>query len=74
MKVSELIMTLHECDQDADVHFSYNYGDHWHTVVAPEVETVEEGRVVNSAYHNMPKLLDEDEKGWDAAKPVVVLS
>lgn len=60
LTVKELIQQLSYMDQDAYVHFTYNYGDHWRTQVAPVVCNVTEGFVVESAYHQMDKLLDED--------------
>ena len=60
MKVSELINELKEMDPDAEVHFAYNYGDHWRTQVAPKVRHVEEGAIVWSEYHSMPKIDDSD--------------
>jgi hypothetical protein len=65
MQVKELIELLKYYDQDAEVHFSYNYGDHWRTQVAPKVRDVTEEAVVYSTYHSMDKLVedcdDEDE-------------
>ena len=61
MKVSQLIEQLGYMDKDAEVHFSYNYGDHWHTEVAPNVSHVDEGLVKYSEYHRMDKLMDENE-------------
>ena len=61
MQVKELIEMLQDMDQDAEVHFSYNYGDHWRTKVAPKIANVEQGFVGYSSYHNMDKMLDEDE-------------
>ena len=61
MKVSQLIEQLGYMDKDAEVHFSYNYGDHWHTEVAPNVSQVDEGLVKYSEYHRMDKLMDENE-------------
>jgi hypothetical protein len=48
-------------DQDAEVHFSYNYGDHWRSQVAPKVSQVFEGVVEFSEYHRMDKLVDEED-------------
>lgn len=64
MKVSELIELLKMEDQDADVHFTYNYGDHWRTQVAPKVRDVEQGFVAYSDYHRMDKVA-EDEDAYD---------
>lgn len=65
MKVSELIESLKYMDQDAEVHFCYNYGDHWRTVVAPCVSQVSEGYVKHSEYHSMDKLVDHEEDIYD---------
>ena len=60
MLVKELIESLKYMDQDADVHFAYNYGDHWRTEVAPKVGRVDEGAVVYSEYHRMDKMLEDE--------------
>jgi hypothetical protein len=64
MQVKELIESLKYMDQDAEVHFAYNYGDHWRTEVAPKVERVHQGIVEFSDYHRMDKLV-EDEDCYD---------
>lgn len=61
MTVAELIEQLGLMDQDAEVHFSYNYGDHWRTRVAPGVSEVSEGVVVHSEYHRMDKVMDDED-------------
>ena len=61
MKVKDLIEQLGYMDAEAEVHFSYNYGDHWRTQVAPEVDTVEEGLVNYSEYHRMDKMVDDED-------------
>ena len=61
MKVKDLIEQLGYMDQEAEVHFSYNYGDHWRTQVAPTVDRVDEGVVEHSAYHSMDKMVDGDD-------------
>lgn len=58
MKVSELIELLSGMDQNADVHFCYNYNDYWQTTVAPKVLEVFEGDITYSEYHGMPKLVE----------------
>jgi len=65
MKVSELIEQLGYLDQDAEVHFSYCYGDHWRTEVAPAVGRVDEGAVVYSEYHRMDKIVENDDSDFD---------
>ena len=62
MLVSDLIAQLQDMPQDAEVHFTYNYGDHWRTQVAPKVRNVDMGSVEYSEYHRMPKVADV----WDA--------
>jgi hypothetical protein len=61
MKVSQLIEQLQYMDAEAEVHFAYNYGDHWHTTVAPRVSEVSEGVVEFSDYHRMDKLVDDED-------------
>lgn len=73
MKVKELIEELKNFDPNAEVHFTYNYGDHWRTPVAPAVENVDEYQVKHSSYHDMPKIVEDDEVDDDAPY-VVVLS
>jgi hypothetical protein len=78
MKVSELIEQLGFMDPDAEVHFSYNYGDHWRTEVAPKVRECAIGMVKYSDYHNMDKVAgyweDEEEEDTVTGKEVVLIS
>ena len=64
MQVKELIEILSRYDQEADVHFAYGYGDHWRTQVAPAISQVCDGVVEYSDYHQMDKLV-EDEDCYD---------
>lgn len=64
MQVKELIEILSRYDQEADVHFAYGYGDHWRTQVAPAISQVFDGVVEYSDYHQMDKLV-EDEDCYD---------
>ncbi len=78
MQVFQLIEQLMDLDPNAEVHFSYNYGDHWRTEVAPKVGSVLEGMVKYSEYHRMDRLLDEDEMyeeegDFEGTRRVVVL-
>ena len=61
MKVKDLIEQLGYMDLEAEVHFSYNYGDHWRTQVAPTVDSVEEAVVEHSSYHSMDKIVDSED-------------
>jgi hypothetical protein len=78
MQVKELIEMLSYLDQNAEVHFSYNYGDHWRTQVAPSVDRVDLALVKYSEYHRMDKLMDEDdmyedEGDYEGTRRVVVI-
>ena len=76
MKVSELIEELKYMDPDAEVHFAYNYGDHWRTQVAPTVDRVDVGTVKYSDYHRMPKVVeseDDDDYSTEMAPGQVVI-
>jgi len=74
MKVSELIELLQDMNEEAEVHFSYNYGDHWRTKVSPSVDEVYDGYIEYSDYHRMYKLIDEYSDDVGDARKVVVLS
>ena len=65
MKVSELIEILGRYDQNVEVHFSYNYGDHWRTEVAPAICQVSDGVVEYSDYHRMDKLVTDEDECYD---------
>ena len=65
MQVKELIEILSRYDQDAEVHYSYGYGDYWRTEVAPAVCQVIDGVVEYSDYHQMDKLVTDDEDCFD---------
>jgi hypothetical protein len=65
MLVRDLIEMLEGCDADMEVHFAYNYGDHWRTEVAPAVGRVDEGAVVYSEYHRMDKIVENDDSDFD---------
>ena len=78
MNVKELIEQLQSMNPEAEVHFTYNYGDHWRTKVAPTVDEVFEGLVKRSDYHRMDKLMDEsemfeDEGDYKNTRRVVVI-
>jgi hypothetical protein len=78
MQVFQLIEQLMDMDPNAEVHFSYNYGDHWRTEVAPAVVSVKERLVKRSEYHLMDRLMDEDEMiedegDFEGTRRVVVL-
>jgi hypothetical protein len=65
MKVSQLIEQLGYMNPEADVHFSYGYGDHWRTQVAPKVSEVFEGAVQYSDYHRMDKMVENEDDMYE---------
>jgi hypothetical protein len=78
MLVRDLIELLEGYDADMEVHYAYNYGDHWRTEVAPKVGDVREGVVEFSEYHRMDKVAnedydDEDEGVVESQRRVVLL-
>jgi len=78
MLVKDLIEQLQSQNPNAEVHFSYNYGDHWQTQVAPTVDRVDLALVKYSEYHRMDKLMDEDnmyedEGDYEGTRRVVVI-
>jgi len=60
MQVYQLIEQLEYLDPNAEVHYAYNYGDHWRTEVAPKVDRVDTGAVVYSDYHRMDKMVENE--------------
>ena len=81
MLVKDLIKQLSYMNSEAEVHFSYNYGDHWRTIVAPAVTEISEAKVAYSDYHQMDALVtvneDDDDNGIepsDTDRLVLVLS
>ena len=76
MKVKQLIELLSSFEDDMEVKVAYNYGDHWHTTVAPDVCNVEITAVEYSDYHQIDKVIDQeivDAKEYDLARRAVVL-
>jgi hypothetical protein len=77
MTLDQLIEHLKELRDeghgDKQVMFAYNYGDHWRTQVAAGVESAEPMQVVYSDYHQMHKVLDEDDRRKPGALDVIVL-
>jgi hypothetical protein len=81
MQVKDLIEELQGLDPEAEVHFEYNYGDHWRTQVAPKVTSVDPGAVQYSEYHRMDKVASyedcyDEETGepLPGTRQVVILS
>jgi hypothetical protein len=65
MLVKDLIEQLGYMNPEAEVHFSYGYGDHWRTTVAPRVSNVSGGLVQYSEYHRMDKLVEDEDDYYE---------
>lgn len=64
-ELREALQALEAQGQGAmDVKFSYNYGDHWSTQVAADIDTIETGLVKYSEYHSMDKVNDSEEEDF----------
>ena len=76
MRVQDLIDALESMDPDGEVVFSYSYGDYWSTIVAAPVESIEQGFVTYSAYHQQDKIVEMDDDEMDSdgrVRQVVVI-
>ena len=66
MKVSELKELLEDCPDDMEVMFAYPSGDHWHNVLASEIDDVDQAHVRHSDYHRTDKVLDTFADNYEA--------
>jgi hypothetical protein len=57
MKAKDLIKELENWDPETEVHFAYNYGDHWRTEVAPKIRRVAEGMVDDSDEEDVRRVI-----------------
>lgn len=74
MTVKDLRQALEGLDDECEVRFAYNYGDHGKTLVAASLEYLDDGRVKWSDYHNMDVVVaDEDWDDDDAKQKSVVI-
>ncbi len=67
MTKRELFKELEGYDDDAEVHFVYDYGDHWHTSIASPVDEADMGDIAWSDYHSDYKVVDAEEHDDDVA-------
>jgi hypothetical protein len=72
-------MTAHDLAQqllagpDLEVKFAYNYGDHWRTTVTEDVEKVRVKEVTYSDYHDMDRVVTDEDFDMDVEVRQVVL-
>jgi hypothetical protein len=77
MRVQDLIDELENFDPNAEVVFSYSYGDYWNTTVAAPAEYIDEGTVTYSEYHRQDKVVEMDDDEMDSdgrIRNVVIIS
>ncbi|MCL6542094.1 MAG: hypothetical protein K6T87_16175 [Roseiflexus sp.] len=73
MKVKHLIEELENFDEDDEVYFSYDYGDHLHTQVAQKVTDIGYYDIIYSPYHGMYRLAKESDVDDEDLESVVVI-
>lgn len=73
MTVQELIDELLQFPKDKEVKFAYNYGDYWKTEVAADIDRVDLKLTKYSSYHNMDKVVDDEEEETDEIHECVIL-
>lgn len=77
MTIKELKNEIELYDENLEVMFSFDYGDHTHTLVAENISNVGTAYVEPSDYHRMDKVLDGDldsDKIEAGAKEILLLS
>jgi len=75
MKVTELIECLQELaeeNEDMEVRFSYDYGDHCHTAIATLVDRVDVMPVSHSDYISDMMLVDEDDADGSETMAIIL--
>lgn len=75
MIVAELIEQLEQLDENMEVEFAYDYGDHWHSTIASRIDSISVRKVKHSDYHNQDKVVDDDDEEDESEKTreVVIL-
>ena len=63
MQVHELIAQLQTVNPFLQVHIEQPSHDHWRTMLAPVVTSVEETSVIHSDYHNEWSIAKEQDGG-----------
>lgn len=74
MKVKDLIKLLQDEDQEATVRFGYDYGDHSHTTVTPEVKHVDTLTTAHSDYFDMHMATEDADDDVKLESSVVLLA
>ena len=74
MTVQELIDTLQCYDPDMEVQISYTSADYWRTQIADDIDSIDEGEVDYSEYHQKFRVIDEDDDDQRDPKTVVLIT
>jgi hypothetical protein len=61
-----------DVDNDTKVAFSYNFGDHWNSVVAKTITDIDIQQVEYSSYHGMDKIVEDGDD--DEVETKLILS
>lgn len=76
MTVQELIDELSSYDPDMEIKFVYDSGDYWKTELAGGIDTIEEGNVAYSSYHQTHAVVnekwDEDDQDGDVERVLLL--
>ena len=73
MTVKELKGLLEGFEDETEVGFAYNYGDHCRTMVVANIKYGDTGPVKHSDYHSMNRLVDDDDNEY-GEKQMLILS
>jgi len=78
MKPSELIEELKQfqkenVEEELDVEFAYDYGDHCHSIVTESINTVEQTAIRYSSYHQKNTVANDENDGEDETTQVILL-
>lgn len=72
MTVKELIEKLSQFDEEAQVFFGYNYGDHGQTQVFQEIRRIDEKNLKYNDYFRLNTEIDEDDVTDETESSVVL--
>ena len=65
MNVGDILDALEYEDRDREIYFTYQSGDHWQTVIAKPVLSIDEGYIEKSEYHRAHQVIEEPKDEQD---------
>lgn len=75
MKVKEMIELLECFEDDLEVRFQYDYGDHCHRQVAASCREIELGEIKHDSYiDGMAVVTDDNRRYAKDTKPCVIIN